>query len=211
MTIVGVVGDVKDKPNSPGAEPGFWWPELQAPDPDMSVVIRASADPQLLADGFRNEVHRLDPSLAVADVQVMNRIVDTSISTPRFAFVLVGIFAALAIVLAAIGIYGVIAYSVSQRTAEFGLRMALGAQQSDVLRLVLTQAAKVTLTGAAIGVVASLALARVLKSLVFNVSSADPATFLAVGFIVVAVSFLACYIPARRATGADPMDALRAE
>lgn len=211
ITIVGVVGDVKDHPNSLSAEPGFWWPELQAPAPDMSVVIRASADPQLLADALRNEVHRLDPTLAVADVQVMDRIVDASISTPRFAFVLVGMFAGLAILLAAIGIYGVIAYSVSQRTAEFGLRMALGAQQGDVLRLVLAQAAKVTLVGAVFGLAASLALSRVLKSLVFNVSSTDPATFLAVGFIVVAVSFLACYIPARRATDADPMDALRAE
>ena len=104
-----------------------------------------------------------------------------------------------------------ISYSVSQRTAEFGLRMALGAQQQDVLRLVLAQAAKVTFEGAALGVIASLALARVLKSLIFDVSPSDPATYFAVGLLVIAVALIACYIPARRATQADPMDALRSE
>ncbi|HSZ15709.1 MAG TPA: ABC transporter permease [Terracidiphilus sp.] len=211
MTVVGVVGDIKDQPNSPQAEPGFWWPELYAANPDMSIVMRSSSNPELLADALRNEVHRLNPALAVADVQVLDRIVNTSVSTPRFAFVLVGIFAALAIVLAAIGIYGVIAYSVSQRTAEFGLRMALGAQQGDVLSLVLVHAAKLTLLGAALGIVASLACARVLRTLIFHVAPADPATFSAVGALVVGVALAACYLPARRATQADPMSALRAE
>jgi predicted permease len=211
FTIVGVVGDVKDQPNSPGAEPGFWWPELQAPDPDMSVVIRSSSNPQLLADALHNEVHRLDPSLAVADVQVMSRIFDSSVSTPRFAFVLVGMFAGLAIVLAAIGTYGVISYSVTQRTGEFGLRMALGAQQRDVLKLVLTQAGKLALAGTVAGLIASLAMGRVLKTLIFNVSPADPSTFSAVALIVIVVALVACYIPARRATKADPMNSLRAE
>ncbi len=211
MRIVGVVGDVKDHPNSPGAEPGFWWPEWLASNPDMSVVIRSSSNPELLADALRSEVWRLNPELAVADVEVMDRIVNSSVSTPRFAFVLVGMFAALAILLAAIGAYGVIAYSVSQRTSEFGLRMALGAQQNDVLQLVIRQAAKLTLAGTGIGILASLLLARVLKSLIFNVSPTDPATFAAVALIVVTVALLACYIPARRATQANPMNALRAE
>jgi predicted permease len=211
MTIVGEVGDVKDHPNSPSAEPGFWWPEWLASNPDMSVVIQSNSNPERLADALRNEVRRLNPELAVSDVQVMNRIVNTSVSTPRFAFVLVGMFAALAILLAAIGAYGVIAYSVSQRTPEFGLRMALGAQQNDVLQLVIRQAAKLTLAGTGIGMLASLLLARVLKSLIFNVSPADPATFSAVALIVVTVALLACYIPARRATQANPMNALRAE
>jgi predicted permease len=211
VTIVGVVGDVKDQPNSPGAEPGFWWPEAEAAGSDMAVVIRASGNAELLADGLRNQVHQLDPSLAVADVKVMDRIVGASISTPRFAFVLVGMFAGLAIVLAAIGTYGVIAYSVNQRTPEFGLRMALGAQQSNVLKLVMVQAAKLAAGGTAIGVIASLVLARVLKTLVFNVSPTDPAIYSAVVLIVMSVAFFACYIPARRATQADPMSALRAE
>jgi ABC-type antimicrobial peptide transport system permease subunit len=211
MTIVGVIGDVKDQPNSPGAEPGFWLPEASAAEPDMAVVIRGSGNAELLADGLRSQVHLLDPSLAVADVKVMDKIVGASISTPRFAFVLVGMFAGLAIVLAAIGTYGVIAYSVNQRTPEFGLRMALGAQQSNVLSLVIVQAAKLAAGGTAIGVIASLVMARALKTLVFNVSPTDPAIYSMVVLIVMSVAFLACYIPARRATQADPMSALRAE
>ncbi len=211
MTVVGEVGDIKDQPNSPRAEPGFWWPESQASNSDMSVVLRSTSNPELLADALRNEVRRLNPELAVADVQVLDRIVSESVATPRLAFVLVGMFAGLAILLAAIGTYGVISYSVSRRTAEFGLRMALGAQQRDVLRLVLVQAIKLTLEGAALGIIVSLAAARVLKSLIFNVSPTDPATFLAVGLLVIAVALVACYIPARRATQTDPMNALRSE
>jgi predicted permease len=211
IRIVGVVGDVKDQPNSPSAEPGFWWPELQASNSEMSLVVRTQSDPRFIADALRNEVRKLDPSLAVADVKVMSEIANSSVSTPRFAFVLVGMFAGLAIVLAAIGAYGVISYSVSQRTAEFGLRMALGAQRGDVLRMVVSQAAWLAMAGTGIGIVASLAFSRVLKSLIFDVSPADPPTFAAVGLIAVAVALLACFIPARRATQADPMSALRAE
>jgi predicted permease len=211
MTIVGVVGDIKDQPNSPAAEPGFWWPELLASNSDMAIAIRSTSNPELLADALRNAVSRLNPQLAVADIQVLNKIVGASVATPRFAFVLVGMFAGLAILLAAIGIYGVISYSVGQRTAEFGLRMALGAQQGSVIRLVLSQAARLTLFGAVFGIAASFVIARVLKNLVFNVSPTDPATFLAVSLIVIGVALVACFIPAYRATQADPMSALRAE
>jgi len=212
-TVVGIVGDVKDKPNSPGARPAFWWPNLQVlfPSPDMALVIRAASDPQLMGDLVRNEVKRLDPALAVADVRLMDQIVTGSVATPRFAFVLVGLFAGLAILLAAIGTYGVVSYSVSQRTSEFGLRMALGAQRLDVLRLVLKQAAKLVLTGTITGLILALMLARVLKNLIYGVSPADPLTFTMVGFFVIAVAVLACYIPARKATETDPMIALRAE
>jgi predicted permease len=212
FTVIGVVGDVKDHPNSAAAEPAFWWPEDQSGwSSDISVVIRSSSSPQLLADALRNEVHRLDPSLAVADVQVMSKIAESAVATPRFAFVLVGLFAALAIVLAGIGTYGVISYSVSQRTAEFGLRMALGARHGDVLRLVLAKSARLTILGTGIGIVASLGLARELKGMIYEVSPADPATFIGVSALVVLVALIACYIPARRATHADPMDSLRAE
>ena len=175
------------------------------------MVIRSASDPQTLADAVRNEVHRLDPALAVADVQWMDEIVYGSVATPRFAFVLVGLFAGLAIILAAIGTYGVIAYSVTQRTSEFGLRVALGAQRLDVIRLVLTQAAKLVLAGTALGLVLALTLARVLKNLIYNVSPADPLTFASVGLMVIAIAVLACYIPALKATRANPMTALRAE
>jgi predicted permease len=212
LTVVGIVGDIKDQPNSATAEPGIWWPELQSGfSNDMSVVMRANSEPQLLADAFRNEVHRLDPDLAVADVELIDRIVDSSVSTPRFAFVLVGMFAGLAILLAAIGTYGVISYSVSQRTSEFGVRMALGAPRSALMNLVLSHAMKLAGLGTILGVLASFAVARLLKSLIFNVSPADPATFVSVAGLVVVVALVAGYVPARRATATDPMNALRAE
>jgi predicted permease len=213
LRVVGVVGDVKDQPSSPSAEPAFWWPGFQVatPFPNMLLVIRANSDPQLLVNAIRSQVARLDPALAVANVQSMDQIVTSSVATPRFAFILVGMFGGVAILLAAIGTYGVIAYSVSQRTPEFGLRMALGARRFDVLRLVLLQAGKLILSGTVIGVLLALIVARTLKSLIYNVSPADPLTFAAIGFSVILIAIVACYIPAWKATEADPMIALRAE
>ena len=213
MTIVGVVGDVKDRPNSAAAEPAFWWSVLQEPFfiPDMSIVVRANSDPALVADRVRVAVHELDPALAVAEIRLMNEVADASFSTPRFTLFLVALFAGLALTLAAIGMYGVISYSVSQRTHEFGLRMALGARPWDVLRQVLGQGMRLAVLGAGLGVVSALALGRILKSLLYEVSSADPLTFAAVAFVAVAIAALACYAPARRATSADPMSALRSE
>jgi predicted permease len=211
FTVVGVVGDVKDRPNSSEAEAALWWSDQQLAFGQMSMVVRGAANPQVLADGIRSAVRQLDPKLAVGDVRLMDQIVDASVSTPRFAFVLVGLFAGLAILLAAIGTYGVIAYSVSQRTSEFGLRMALGAQRADVLRLVLAQAAKLVFSGTVLGIALALALGRVLSSIIYNVSPADPLTFTAVGLMVVTIAVFACYLPARRATKTNPMTALRAE
>src|SRR3984885_5888670 len=211
FTVVGIVGDVKDTPNSPAAVPAFWWSALQQPFNDMSLVVRANSSPELLGDSVRQVVRRIDPSLAVADVQLMDQITDASVATPRFAFILVGLFAGLAILLAAIGTYGVIAYSVSQRTPEFGLRVALGAQRTDVLRLVLGQAAKLVFTGTAIGVILALIMGRVLTSLIYDVSPADPLTFTVVGLRVIIIAIFAGYIPALKATKTDPMIALRAE
>ena len=215
MTVVGIVGDVKDRPASSGAEPAFWWPALQLPfvlnGGEMTVAIRSDSDASALANELRREVHRLDPTLAVADVRLMDQIADAGVSTARFAFFLVGLFAALAITLASVGTYGVISYSVSRRTHEFGLRMALGADRWNLMRLVLGHGVVLALTGAALGVIGALALARVLRSLIYDVSPADPLTFASVSLIVIAIAVLACYIPARRATQADPMTALRAE
>ena len=213
MTVVGIVGDVKDRPETGGAEPAFWWPVLQEPFPIgvMSVALRSDFDAAQLANELRREVHRLDPTLAVADVRLMDQIADAGVATARFAFFLVGLFAALAIALAAIGTYGVISYSVSRRTHEFGLRMALGANRWQVVRLVLGQSALLTITGVVLGLLGALALGRVLRSLIYEVSPADPVTFAAVALLVFAVASLACYLPARRATEADPMAALRAE
>jgi ABC-type antimicrobial peptide transport system permease subunit len=177
----------------------------------MSLVVRANSDPRQLVGVVQDQVKRLNPALAVADVHLMNQIADGAVATPRFAFVLVAFFAGLAIVLAAIGTYGVIAYSVGRRTPEFGLRMALGARRLDVLRLVLTQATRLVLAGTVLGMVLALVFARVLKSLIYEISPTDPLTFTGVAFLVITIAVLACYIPARRATKADPMNALRME
>jgi predicted permease len=214
MTIVGIVGDVKDKPDSPTAEMALWWSVEQSPvgvNNNMAVVMRGSSDPALLANALRQAVRQLDPTLAVANIRPMDDIADANVSTPRFALFLVALFAGLALTLAAIGIYGVISYAVSQRMQEFGLRMALGAQAGDVQRLVLRQGVKLALVGVALGLVGALGLRRVLRSLLYEVSAADPMTFAAVSAIAIAVAALACYLPARRATAADPANALRSE
>jgi predicted permease len=211
MRVVGVVGDVKDQPNSPGTEPAFWWSEYQRAEPDMSVAIRTQSDPRQVADGLRDAVHQLDPELAVADVKLMNEVADASVSTPRFTFVLVGLFAGLAILLAGIGAYGVIAYTVTQRTSEFGLRVALGAQRGHLLRMVLAQSARLAVSGTILGVVLALSLGQVLHSLLYGVRPADPLVLAAVTLLVLTVSLLASYAPARRAALADPMTTLRAE
>jgi len=214
MAIVGIVGDVKDKPDSPTAEMALWWPIEQSPvgvNNNMAVVMRGSSDAALLANGLRQAVRQLDPTLAVANIRPMDDIADANVSTPRFALFLVALFAVLALTLAAIGIYGVISYAVSQRTHEFGLRMALGAQPGDVRRLVLRQGVKLALMGVALGLVGALVLGRVLWSLLFEVSAADPVTFTSVSAIAIAVAALACYLPARRATAVDPANALRSD
>ena len=213
MTIVGIVADVKDKPDSPTAQMALWWPVDQTPVSvnAMAIAVRGSSDPALLANDLRQAVHQLDPNLAVAAIRSMDDIADANISTPRFALFLVALFAGLALTLAAIGIYGVISYAVSQRRHEFGLRMALGAQPGDVRRLVLRQGVKLAVAGVALGLIAALALGRVLWSLLYEVRPADPVTFVSVSAVAIAVAILACYIPARRATNVDPANALRSE
>ena len=212
-TVVGVVGDVKDTPEKAAAAPAFWWPIPQAPfdSQNLMIVVRAGSDPALLTNAVRNAVRELDPTLAIADVRLMQQIADASVTVPRFSLLLVALFAALAIALAAIGTYGVISYSVNQRMSEFGMRVALGAKPWDVLRLVLVQGMKLVLIGVLAGVGAALALARLLRSLLYEVSAADPLTFALVAAMAVTIAILACYLPARRATQADPMTALRAE
>jgi ABC-type antimicrobial peptide transport system permease subunit len=141
----------------------------------------------------------------------MNELADSSISTPRFTFVLVGLFAGLAIVLAAMGAYGVISYTVGQRSSEFGLRVALGAQRGDLLRMVLAQSAKLAVPGTLIGVILALSLSRVVRGLVYNVSPTDPLVITAVVLLVLFIALLASYMPARRAASIDPMSTLRTE
>jgi predicted permease len=213
MTVVGVVGDVKDRPSDAAAHPGLWWPVLQEPwgFSEMSIAVSANADPGALAAQVREVVRSLDSNLAMSDVRLMDEIASDSFSTSRLALFLVALFAALAVTLAGIGIYGVISYSVGQRTHEFGLRIALGARHSDVIRQVMVQGVRLALGGIGIGIAAALGLGRVLWSLLYEVSATDPLTFASVALIAIAIALLACYIPARRATTADPAAALRAE
>jgi predicted permease len=213
MRIVGIVGDVKDKPDSPETEMAMWWSIDQTPVDvgQMSVVLRGSSDPALLVNDLRQAVRQLDPALAIAEVRAMDNIADANIATPRFTLFLVALFAVLALTLAAIGIYGVISYSVSTRTHEFGLRMALGAKTSDVLGLVLRQGIRMALVGVALGLVGALVLGRIMWSLLYQVSATDPITFALVAAVAIGVAALACYLPARRATAVEPAHALRSE
>ena len=212
VTVIGVVGDVKDAPASASAEPAFWWPELQVqPTLAMTLVVRSASDPGMLLAQVRQEVRRLNASLALSDVRTMDDVASRAVATPRFSLFLVALFAALALSLAAIGMYGVVAYSVGQRTHEFGLRMALGARPRDVQRLVLAQGAGLALVGAALGMAGALLLGKWLRSLLFEIAPADPATFAAVGAVALLAAGLACYLPARRATEVDPMKALRCD
>lgn len=211
--VVGVVGDVKDTPESKGAEPAFWWPVLQQPFPfaNMTIVLRANRDPLLLTEALRTNVHELDPSLAVAHVRLLDRVAEEQFATPRFALFLIGLFAALALLLASIGIYGVISYSVSQRMHEFGMRVALGASPWNLVKMVMKQGVLLTVIGVAIGLGCALALGGVLDSLLYGVSARDPLTLIGVGAMAVVTATLASLPSARRATGADPMVSLRAE
>jgi predicted permease len=211
--VVGVVGDVKDTPESRGAEPAFWWPVSQQPFQfaNMTMVLRANAAPLLLAEALRTKVRDLDPSLAVAHVRLLDRIAGEQFSTPRFALFLIGLFAALALLLAAIGIYGVISYSVSQRMHEFGMRVALGASSWNLIKMVMKQGVLLTVIGVAIGLGCALAFAGVLDSLLYGVSARDPLTLIGVGAMAVGTATLASLPAALRATGADPMTSLRAE
>jgi predicted permease len=211
-TIVGIVGDVKDTPNATATEPAFYWSFAQNVwQRQMFLAIQADVDPFTLVEPVRREVLALDQELALADVNTLEQIAGGAINGPRFVFLLVGIFAAVALALATVGIYGVMSYTVSQRTHEIGLRIALGAQRGDVLKLVIKQGILLSLTGVAIGVGSALALTRIMASLLFEVSSTDPLTFILISILLTSVSLLACYIPAQRAMQVDPMIALRSE
>ncbi len=211
LTIVGIVADVKDRPDSAAAEPAFWWPHQQQPFGSMRIVVRSALDTQTLARQLQLIVHRMDPALAVGDVRAMDSIADASYSTSRFSFFLVSLFALLAWTLASIGIYGVISYSVSLRIHEYAVRIALGASGWQVMRLVMGQGVRLALVGACIGLVCGVALARVLASVLYQVPGADPLTLAAAAFVAMTSAALACYVPARRVVANDPMRALQAE
>jgi predicted permease len=221
-TVVGVVGDLKQGPVSTPAVSQMYVPYLQEPDShiqrsfkdglrSLSLAVRCKRNPESLISTLRHEVRELDPSLPIYDVQTMGQLIDRTIRPERFDTFLMGVFAVLALGLAAVGIYGVVSHSVNQRTHEIGIRVALGAQKKDVLTHVVGQGMVLALIGVGIGIVGALGLTRFLSSLLYGVKPTDPVTFAAVSVILVAVAFAACYFPARRATKVDPMAALRYE
>jgi putative ABC transport system permease protein len=209
--IVGVVGDVKQHGLTVEPSPQVYVPLAQSPLGSMIAVVRTEVDPRSVATAVRKEVTAMDKDLPIYRVETLDQYFVHSVAQPHFYTLLLGIFAALALVLAAVGLYGVVSYSATQRTHEIGVRMALGAQKDDVLELVVGQGFKLTLAGVGIGIIGALALTRFLSSLLYGVKPTDPLTFIAVSLILTAVAAVASYIPARRATKVDPMVALRYE
>ncbi len=210
-TIVGVVGDVRDQALNQETPSLYYSIPQRGSWPLMDVVVRTDGSPEALLPEIRQKVHDLDAGLALANVNTMDQWLSNSAAQPRLDTVLLTSFAAVALLIAAIGIYGVLAYSVNQRTREIGLRMALGATRTSVLQLIVGQGMTVVLIGVGVGLLGGLALGRAVSSLVFGVAVHDPVTFSVVAVVLITVALAACIIPARRASRVDPMVALRGE
>jgi putative ABC transport system permease protein len=207
--VVGVVGDVYQYGLDSQTTMQLYYPYEQDAAFDMTLLVGSDANPSMLGSAVRQAVFSVDKDQPVSDIQPFDQVLADSIAGRRFSMFLLALFAFGALALAAVGIYGVISYSVTQRTNEFGIRVALGAQSGDVLALVVRQSMLLILTGTGIGLAASFALTRLLSSLLFGVSATDLPTFAAVSLLLIAVAMLASFIPARRATKVDPMVALR--
>jgi putative ABC transport system permease protein len=210
-TIIGVVKDEKQDGLGMEVKQEIYESTLQNPNDELALVVRTTTDPASLVGGVRSEIRAMDSDLAPFDLQTMREVIHTSLARERFSTLLLLIFAVVAMVLASVGIYGVMSYAVTQRTHEMGVRMALGASSTDILRLVIGGGLKLAVVGVGVGIVSAFAITRVMETLLFGVSVTDPLTFIAVSLLLTAVAALACYIPARRAMKVDPMVALRYE
>jgi predicted permease len=211
LTVIGVARDVKHFGATEPAQPWIYYPHAQQPNRQMTLVARTAGDPWQAFPGVRGALQALDATLPLFDEKTLQTHSGVALFLDRLAVIFLSAFGLLALTLAAIGLYGVLAYTVTQRTREIGIRMALGAQTGDLLKLVVKQGMILALIGVALGLVAALALTRLMESLLFGVSATDPLTFALIPLLLVAVALLACYIPARRATKVDPMIALRHE
>ena len=209
--IVGVVGNVRNRNLSTESKPAYYVPQTQVPINQMVVVVKTTADPHSMVSAVSREVANVDKDLPVFGVKTMDEYLSASVAAPRFNTTLLSIFATVALVLTIVGLYGVMSYSVAQRTNEIGIRLALGAQTKDVLSLILKQGLRLVGIGLALGLAGAFALTRVMSSLLFGVTTRDPFTFALVAIVLPLVALAACYIPALRATRVDPMDALRCE
>ncbi|MBX3277644.1 MAG: ABC transporter permease [Acidobacteria bacterium] len=209
--IVGVVGDVKHTALDAPVREMVYWPHPELAYPLMTLMVRTDSDPLALAGAIRREVASLDPDQPISHVRTMEQLLAASTARARFGATLLGIFAGVAMLLAAIGIYGVMSYTVAQRRREIGIRMALGANGRDVVRLVLRNGMMLAATGIGIGLPAAFALARLMSGMLFGIEATDPLTFITVALLLAGAAFAACYLPARRATRVDPMIALRYE
>jgi putative ABC transport system permease protein len=210
--IVGIVGDIREGALEKEPEPAIYWTHAREPSySGMALVVRTAGDAARFQTAIQKEIRAIDPEQPIADVRTMKEVIARSIARPRFNTVLLTIFAVVALVLASVGLYGVMNYSATQRTHEVGIRMALGATRTDIMRLVVGNGMLLTLIGIGLGVGASLGLTRVMASLLFGITATDVPTFLGVSLVLVAVALIANYIPARRATRVDPVIALRYE
>jgi putative ABC transport system permease protein len=206
--IIGIVGDIRHRALESDPQSSMYMPAYES---SMNVVVRSKIDPASLAAAVRKEVLQIDDNQPIADVKTMQEWLDGAVAGARYRTALLGLFALVALALASTGIYGVMSYSVSQRTHEIGVRMALGARRFDVLRLVVRQGMTLVIVGVGIGLAGALALTRLMDSLLFGVTAKDPFTFVAVAALLTLVALVACYLPARRATKVDPLTALRYE
>ncbi len=209
--VVGITRNVKSANRNAESEPTYYLPATQAPFQAMTILVRTRNDPTTLVSALRNAVQTIDPTLPVTDISTLDQIVSDSIAQPRLNMLLMGLFGGLALILAAVGIYGLLSYAVTERTREIGTRMALGARVPDVLRLVLKQGMTLALIGEVIGLFGAFALTRVIRGLLFGVATTDVTTFIEVPAVLTSVALLACYFPARRAAKVDPLVALRHE
>ncbi len=210
-TIVAVVGDVKGSSLDATAAPEVYVPYAQHQVDSLTIVVRTAGDPMAFVPMARADIASLDRDLPLAGVRTMDEVIGRSIAERRFTMLLLVSFAAVAVVLAAIGVYGVLAYLVSQRTQEIGVRLAIGATPGDVVRLFVREGAALTMVGVAGGLAGALVVTRALSTLLFGVTTTDPLTFAAVAGTLAIVALLACYLPARRAGRVDPMTALRTD